>query len=416
MKNNGKIYGLIGRTLGHSWSLPIHHALGCPSYRLMELEPDALPDFLRRDDLGGLNVTMPYKKTVMPFCDWIDEQAAAIGSVNTLVRGADGKLRAWNTDIIGFRYMAALAGICLSGQKVVILGGGGASLTVQEEARRQNAREIVVISRNGENHYGNLERHADADIVVNATPVGMYPDNGAAPLDLTAFPALRGVLDVIYNPRRTALILQAEALKIPCSDGLPMLVAQAAASESLFFGTEISAELQFDVLSCLRQDRTNIALIGMPGCGKSVVGRALALLTGREAIDIDQRIARRVGKSVPEIFASDGEAAFRELEREEIANAGKETGKILVTGGGAVKDSRNYDSLRQNGRIYHLVRDLSLLPTHGRPLSQQTPLSELWNERKPLYERFRDVAIDNNGDISDTAETIWSDFCAHSGD
>ena len=416
MKNNGKIYGLIGRTLGHSWSLPIHHALGCSSYRLMELEPDALPDFLRRDDLGGLNVTMPYKKTVMPFCDWIDEQAAAIGSVNTLVRGADGKLRAWNTDIIGFRYMAALAGICLSGQKVVILGGGGASLTVQEEARRQNAREIVVISRNGENHYGNLERHADADIVVNATPVGMYPDNGAAPLDLTAFPALRGVLDVIYNPRRTALILQAEALKIPCSDGLPMLVAQAAASESLFFGTEISAELQFDVLSCLRQDRTNIALIGMPGCGKSVVGRALALLTGREAIDIDQRIARRVGKSVPEIFASDGEAAFRELEREEIANAGKETGKILVTGGGAVKDSRNYDSLRQNGRIYHLVRDLSLLPTHGRPLSQQTPLSELWNERKPLYERFRDVAIDNNGDISDTAETIWSDFCAHSGD
>ena len=152
MKTNGKIYGLIGRTLGHSWSLPIHHALGCPSYRLMELEPDALPDFLRRDDLGGLNVTMPYKKTVMPFCDWIDPQAAAIGSVNTLVRGDDGKLRAWNTDIIGFRSMACLAGISLTGQKVVILGGGGASLTVQAEARRQEAREIVVVSRRGENN------------------------------------------------------------------------------------------------------------------------------------------------------------------------------------------------------------------------------------------------------------------------
>ena len=416
MKTNGKIYGLIGRTLGHSWSLPIHHALGCPTYRLMELEPDALPDFLRRDDLGGLNVTMPYKKTVMPFCDWIDPQAAAIGSVNTLVRGDDGKLRAWNTDIIGFRSMACLAGISLTGQKVVILGGGGASLTVQAEARRQEAREIVVVSRRGENNYRNLERHADADVLVNATPVGMYPNNGAAPLDLTVFPALRGVLDLIYNPRRTALLLQAEALGIPCSDGLPMLVGQAAAAESLFFGTEISEELQFDVLSCLRQDRTNIVLIGMPGSGKSSVGRALALLTGREAIDIDKRIARRVGKSIEEIFASDGEAAFRELEREETANAGKETGKILVTGGGAVKDARNYDFLRQNGRIYHLIRDLSRLPVDGRPLSQQTPLSVLWEERKPLYERFRDVFVDNNGEISDTAEMIWSDFCAHSGD
>ena len=416
MKTNGKIYGLIGRTLGHSWSLPIHHALGCPSYRLMELEPDALPDFLRRDDLGGLNVTMPYKKTVMPFCDWIDPQAAAIGSVNTLVRGDDGKLRAWNTDIIGFRSMACLAGISLTGQKVVILGGGGASLTVQAEARRQEAREIVVVSRRGENNYRNLERHADADVLVNATPVGMYPNNGAAPLDLTVFPALRGVLDLIYNPRRTALILQAEALGIPCSDGLPMLVGQAAAAESLFFGTEISEELQFDVLSCLRQDRTNIVLIGMPGSGKSSVGRALALLTGREAIDIDKRIARRVGKSIEEIFASDGEAAFRELERKETANAGKETGKILVTGGGAVKDARNYDFLRQNGRIYHLIRDLSLLPVDGRPLSQQTPPSVLWEERKPLYECFRDVFVDNNGEISDTAEMIWSDFCAHSGD
>ena len=416
MKTNGKIYGLIGRTLGHSWSLPIHHALGCPTYRLMELEPDALPAFLRRDDLGGLNVTMPYKKTVMPFCDWIDPQAAAIGSVNTLVRGDDGKLRAWNTDIIGFRSMAYLAGVSLTGQKVVILGGGGASLTVQAEARRQEAREIVVVSRRGENNYRNLERHADADVLVNATPVGMYPNNGAAPLDLTVFPALRGVLDLIYNPRRTALLLQAEALKIPCSDGLPMLVGQAAAAESLFFGTEISEELQFDVLSCLRQDRTNIVLIGMPGSGKSSVGRALALLTGREAIDIDKRIARRVGKSIEEIFASDGEAAFRELEREETANAGKETGKILVTGGGVVKDARNYDFLRQNGRIYHLLRDLSLLPVDGRPLSQQTPPSVLWEERKPLYERFRDVFVDNNGEISDTAEMIWSDFCAHSGD
>lgn len=415
MKND-KFYGLIGRTLGHSWSLPIHHALGCPTYRLMELEPEALPDFLRREDIGGLNVTMPYKKTVMPYCDRIDEQAAAIGSVNTIVRDADGKLCAWNTDAVGFRYMAQLAGISFEGRKVVILGSGGASLSVQSEVRRQHPRETVVISRNGPDNYENLSRHADAEIVVNATPVGMYPHSGVAPLDLTLFPSLRGVLDVIYNPRRTALILQAESLGVPCLDGLPMLVAQAAASESLFFGTEISDELQFDVLSCLRQDRTNIALIGMPGSGKSTVGRALATLTGREVIDIDKRIVRRVGKSIEEIFASDGEAAFRELEREETADAGQQTGKILITGGGVVKDPRNYDSLRQNGRIYHLMRDLSRLPSEGRPLSQRTPPAQLWEERKALYARFRDAVIDNNGNIPDAAETIWRDFCAHSGD
>ncbi len=414
MKN--KLYGLIGRTLGHSWSLPIHHALGCPTYRLIELEPDALPAFLSRGDIGGLNVTMPYKKAVLPYCDWVDEYAAEIGSVNTLARGADGKLRAWNTDAPGFRYMARLAGISFRGKKVVILGSGGASLSVQAEVRREGPREMVVVSRDGENRYDNLARHADADILVNATPVGMYPGNGAAPLDLTVFPALSGVLDLIYNPRRTALILQAEALGIPCSDGLPMLVSQAAASESLFFGTEISEESQFHVLSCLRQDRTNLVLIGMPGCGKSVVGHALAQLTGREAVDIDARIVRRAGKSIPEIFASDGEDAFRALEREETANAGQETGKILITGGGVVKDERNYASLKQNGRIYHLLRDLSRLPKNGRPLSQSTPPEQLWAEREPLYRRFRDAAVDNNGDISGTAEIIWNEFCAHAGD
>ena len=244
----------------------------------------------------------------------------------------------------------------------------------------------------------------------------MYPGNGAAPLDLTRFPSLRGVLDLIYNPRRTALILQAEALGIPCSDGLPMLVSQAAAAESLFFGTDISEESQFHVLSCLRHDRTNIVLIGMPGCGKNAVGEALALLTGREAVDLDARIARRAGKSVPEIFAEDGEAAFRELEREEAANAGKETGKIIITGGGVVKDAKNYASLKQNGRIYHLLRDLSALPTDGRPLSQPTPPAQLWAEREPLYRRFRDVAIDNNGRALDTAERIRDDFSAHAAD
>ena len=414
--NGDKIYGLIGRTLGHSWSLPIHHALGCPSYRLIELKETELEAFLKREDIGGLNVTIPYKKAVMPYCDSVDADAAAVGSVNTLVRGGDGKLRAWNTDVLGFRVMAERAGISFAGRKVVILGSGGASLSVRAVVREAQAREVVVISRNGENHYGNLSRHADADILVNTTPVGMYPDNGSAPLDLTVFPALRGVLDVIYNPRRTALLLQAESLGIPCSDGLPMLVAQAAGSESLFFGSPVREDAQARVLAQLRRDRTNVVLIGMPGSGKSAVGRALSVLTGREAVETDERIEKRAGKSIPEIFASEGEAAFRTLEREEVEKAGKETGKIIVTGGGVVKDMRNYAPLRQNGRIYHVLRDVSALPVDGRPLSQASTPARLWEERKPLYERFRDTAIDNRGTVQDAAQTIWRDFCAHSGD
>ena len=222
-----KIYGLLGRKLGHSWSVPIHTALGCAGYRLIELEPGELEGFLAQPNIGGLNVTIPYKRDVMPFCDVIDDAARAIGSVNTLTRRADGKLYAFNTDAAGFCWMAKRAGIDFTGRKAVILGSGGASLTAQAMARRLGAREVAVISRSGENNYGNLDRHADAEIVVNTTPVGMYPNTGVSPVDLAAFPNCQGLLDVIYNPRRTTLLMQAEARGIPCSDGLPMLVAQA---------------------------------------------------------------------------------------------------------------------------------------------------------------------------------------------
>ena len=409
-----RVCGLLGRKLGHSWSVPIHEALGCRGYRLIELEPEELAPFLRRADIGGLNVTIPYKRDVMPLCGEIDPAAADIGSVNTIVRGADGVLRGYNTDIDGFIYMARRAGITLAGKKVVVLGTGGASLTAQAAARRAGAREIAVISRSGPDNYGNLHRHADAEVLVNTTPVGMYPGNGAAPVDLTAFPACRGVLDVVYNPRRTALLLQAEELGIPCCDGLPMLVAQRA--EEHFTGRAIPDSENERILSQLRREMGNIVLIGMPGCGKSTVGRLLSDLTGREAVDIDQQIALRAGCSIPEIFARGGEAEFRALEREETARAGALTGKILLTGGGAVKTPANYGALRQNGRIYHLLRDLGTLPTDGRPLSQGADLGAMWRQREPLYRRFRDVTMDNNGPAEDTAAAIWRDFCEHSGD
>ena len=409
------MYGLLGRKLGHSWSVPIHTVLGCSDYRLMELEPEELGAFLQREDIGGLNVTIPYKLDVIPFCDVIDETAKAIGSVNTLVR-RNGTLYAWNTDAAGFRWMAERAGISLSGRKTVVLGSGGASRTAVAVSRAMGAREVVVISRSGENNYENLSRHVDAEIIINTTPVGMYPNTGESPVDLTAFPACQGVLDVIYNPRRTALLLQAEALGIPCSDGLPMLVAQAKAAEEHFFETAIPDRENERILAQLRQETTNIVLIGMPGCGKTTVGQALSRLTGREAVDIDQRIVEKTGRSIPDIFAAEGEAAFRTLEREATAEVGKNSGKIILTGGGVVKDFRNYASLRQNGRIYHLTRDLNLLPTEGRPLSQGTDLAAMWKERSPLYARFRDVIIENNGTVEDTAAAIWRDFCAHSGD
>jgi len=410
-----RIYGLLGRKLGHSWSPSIHAALGCDDYKLIELEPEELGAFLSRADIGGLNVTIPYKRDVMPFCDVIDETAKAIGSVNTLLRRPDGKLYAWNTDAAGFRWMAERAGIQLSGKKVIILGSGGASLTAQAVSRAMGAREVIVVSRSGEHNYENLHLHADAEIVVNTTPVGMYPAVGESPVTLSVFPRCEGVLDVVYNPRRTALLLQAEKLGIPCSDGLPMLVAQAKAAEEHFFEKAIPDSENDRILTMLRQETCNIVLIGMPGCGKTTLGHELAALTGREAIDVDQCIVEHAGCSIPEIFAQGGEPAFRAMEREMTAKIGMLSGKIILTGGGVVKDPRNYASLHQNGRIYHLIRNLDLLPTDGRPLSQGANLSAMWAEREPLYTAFRDVVIDNNGSVEETAASIWRDFCENSG-
>ena len=409
-----QIYGLLGRKLGHSWSAPIHHALGCESYRLMELEPEELAAFLAREDIGGLNVTIPYKRDVIPFCGALDPLAEAIGSVNTLVR-RDGKLLGFNTDAAGLLYMAKRAGISFAGKKVAVLGSGGASLTACAVARQEGAREVIVVSRKGEVNYENLHLHADTDIVVNATPVGMFPSTGVSPVDLTVFPQCSGVLDLIYNPRRTALLLQAEALHIPCSDGLPMLVAQAVAAEEHFFDRAIPESKTEEILRQLRSEMTNIVLIGMPGSGKTTVGDHLAALTGREALDVDREIVKRTGRSIPDIFREDGEAAFRALERQVTAELGALSGKVILTGGGVVKDPRNYAALHQNGRIYHLWRALEVLPVEGRPLSQSSSAAKLWTERRAMYESFRDVLIDNNGSVEAAAEAIWRDFCENSG-
>ena len=398
-------YGLLGERLGHSFSPQIHRDLAGYDYQLLPTPPEAVEDLFARRAFQGLNVTIPYKRTVMPLCDEIDPRAAAIGAVNTVVN-RNGRLTGYNTDIDGFLYMARRAGVDMAGKKVVILGSGGTSRTARAAAGELGAREIVTVSRHGEDNYQNLSRHADAQVLVNTTPVGMYPNWGQSPVSLESFPALEGVLDVVYNPLRTALLLQAEERGLPRSCGLPMLVAQAKRAAELFTGQNINDSRTEAVLHGLREQLTSIVLIGMPGCGKTTVGRALAGKLGRTFVDLDEEIVRRAGMSIPEIFAREGEAGFRERESALVREFGERTGLVVSTGGGVVTRRENYIPLKQNGLLLHLRRDPAALPTDGRPLSQATAPEELWRRRAPLYAAFADGEIDNNGTLAGTLEQI----------
>ena len=398
-------YGLLGERLGHSFSPQIHRDLAGYDYQLLPTPPEAVEDLFARRAFQGLNVTIPYKRTVMPLCDEIDPRAAAIGAVNTVVN-QNGRLTGYNTDIDGFLYMARRAGVDMAGKKVVILGSGGTSRTARAAAGELGAREIITVSRHGEDNYQNLSRHADAQVLVNTTPVGMYPNWGQSPVSLESFPALEGVLDVVYNPLRTALLLQAEERGLPCSCGLPMLVAQAKRAAELFTGQNIDDSRAEAVLHGLREQLTSIVLIGMPGCGKTTVGRALAEKLGRTFVDLDEEIVRRAGMPIPEIFAREGEAGFRERESALVREFGERTGLVVSTGGGVVTRRENYIPLKQNGLLLHLRRDPAALPTDGRPLSQATAPEELWRRRAPLYAAFADGEIDNNGPLAGTLEQI----------
>lgn len=404
-----KIFGLLGRKLGHSYSPEIHSQLGNPAYRLIELEPRELEAFLHRDNIGGLNVTIPYKLAVIPYLADLTEEARAIGSVNTIA-WKNGKLTGHNTDCAGFRFMADLAGISFAGEKVLVFGSGGASLTAKYAAETGGAAQVVTISRSGPDNYDNLDRHKDAGILINATPLGMYPNTGVSPVDISRFPACKGVLDVVYNPLRTAFLAQAEELGIPHGGGLPMLVSQAAAAHEFFFDTTVEASKTTEILEYICRQVENIILVGMPGCGKTTVGATLAQLTGRQALDMDQEIEKEAGTTISDIFAKDGEEAFRSLERNMAAKLGAEKGLIIMTGGGAVKDHSNYLRLHQNGRIYFLQRDLSLLSREGRPLSQGADLEEMYRQRLEHYRFFADAEISNHGTPQQAAEAIWSDF------
>lgn len=400
------VCGLLGRKLGHSYSPQIHAGLGDYSYTLLEKEPEELEVFLKSGSFDGLNVTIPYKKAVIPFLDELSDRAAQLGAVNTIVC-RNGRLIGHNTDFFGFFSMLARSGLEVSGKKALVLGSGGASNTVCQVLRECGA-QVVVISRSGADNYDNLERHADASLIVNATPVGMYPNVESAALDLSKqrFERLEGVLDLIYNPARTSLLLAAEEKGLVTANGLWMLVAQAKESAEWFTGKKIPENRIGEIYRDLKSAMENTVFIGMPGCGKTTVGIRFAEAKGKRFVDVDEEITARTGRSPAQIICEEGEAAFRQIEHGVLADLGKQSGLVIATGGGCVTKPENYAALHRNGNIYWLTRDLEKLPTTGRPLSQADGVAALYRQREKLYRRFADQVVDNNGSLDETMKQL----------
>lgn len=405
-----KQFGLIGEKLGHSHSKTLHSFLADYRYDLWPMPAEDVDGFMRSGRYDGMNVTIPYKKTVIPYLTEIGDTAKRIGAVNTIVRRLDGTLYGDNTDFYGMMEMARRAGIVFDGKKTLILGSGGTSLTAFDVVR-ENGGTPIVISRNGENNYQNLYLHRDASYIINTTPLGMYPNPHAQAVDLHEFPCLQGVLDVVYNPLRTQLLMQAEELGIPCEGGLSMLIYQGVQACEIFQGKTIPNERVVAAERALRRSITNLVLIGMPGCGKSTVGQKLSKVLDMPLVDIDNEIEKAAGMTIPEIFAKEGESSFRKRESEQIKRFGSVGGNVLVTGGGAIKMPENHKYLRMNGFVAHICRPLEKLSTEGRPLSQNlSALQTMWLERKPMYEACRDALFENDSSIDVCVKAIKEAF------
>ncbi len=409
-------YGCIAEHLGHSFSARIHRELGDYPYELCELAPDTLGAFMNAHDFCGINVTIPYKEAVIPYLHALDAGAEAIGAVNTVVNRA-GKLYGYNTDFYGLSALIARIGLDLCGKKVAILGTGGTSRTAAAVARAAKAKTVLRVSRQtkaGTCTYEELCRdHADTEILINTTPVGMYPRLEGTPVALSHFPQLAGVVDAVYNPLRSKLILEAKKRGIPAEGGLYMLVAQAVRASELFFDKAYPADTVTRVFETLQREMQSIVLVGMPASGKSTVGAHLARSMGRSFLDIDAMIVERAGKSIPAIFSEEGEMAFRDLEsaviRETIAPG---TGLVIATGGGAILREENVEALRQNGRLYFLDRPLeALLPTEDRPLaSSAEAIRALYAVREPIYRACADACIPGAGSVEEVANLIEQEW------
>ena len=407
-------FGLLGRTLGHSFSPRIHSALGNTNYELFEREPSQLQEFFADPELQGINITIPYKVNALEACDVVDPRAERIGCVNTMVR-KDGKWHGYNTDYDGFVFTLQHAGIDVSSKECIILGDGASSATVHVALEDLGAKNIVHLSRKTAPFYGDAPNYYEtAQIIINCTPIGMYPHNPANLIDITQFSKLEGVVDLIYNPRRTILLLQAEMMEIPHCDGLPFLVTQGVEAANHFQGESFGTKEIEQILRDMRREKENIILIGMPGVGKTTVGKALGEEMGRTCVDVDHELEKEIG-DISTYITEQGEPAFREKEAEMIAKFGTQTGLIISTGGGCVTVPKNFAHLRQNGRIYQLTQPVENLSTSGRVLSSGgiERLRELEATRTPMYESFAQCIVEHNRNAPETVATILEDFEAN---
>lgn len=398
-------FGLLGEKLGHSFSPMIHGMLGDYEYTLIERQHDELDAFFEGGEFDGFNVTIPYKKAVIPYMAELTDAAKRCGSVNTVVRRDDGVYLGDNTDFYGFSMMLKRSGIDTHGKKVLVLGDGGVAPTVREVLKDAGAGEIVTVSRRGEDNYDNISRHADAAVIVNTTPVGMYPNGGKSPVTVADFPKLEGVLDLIANPLNTELMLQAKELGLKAEGGLFMLVAQAVRASERFVGAKYDEPATSEkIYDEIFRRQTTVFLIGMPGCGKTTVGKALAKATGREFIDTDKEITKSAGRRPSDIINEDGVDEFRRIETENLRAVSAKCGAIIATGGGIVTRPDNLRLMKQNGIIIFLEASLENLATNDRPLSAGG-VDKLWAEREPMYRRFADATFRVRG-IKPTVNSI----------
>lgn len=402
-----KKFGLLGEHLSHSFSPQIHEKMADYPYTICEVEREKLCEWVKGNDLCGYNVTIPYKQEIIPYCTELSPAAKAIGAVNTVVKRSDGTLYGDNTDYYGFSYMLSLLDVDIKGKKAVILGGGGASKTVQAVLKEQGA-QVVVVDLNLENNYDNIHLHFDAQLIVNATPVGMYPKTGVSLVNLEEFKGCMGVCDVIYNPARTALLLQAERLGIPCVNGLSMLVAQAKRAAEIFTDNALSDSVIEKIRKEVASQTMNVVLVGMPGCGKTTVGKLVAQALDRPFTDADDEIKSFTGKSPSAIIKEEGEQAFRKAETQVLKNLCKESGMVIATGGGAVTIEENRHIIRQNAVVVFIERDIKLLSTEDRPLSVNLPA--LFEKRLPMYKSFSHISVDGNRDAQTVAQSVFKAF------
>lgn len=404
-------YGLLGRTLGHSYSPIIYQKLaGITDYERYEREPDEVEDFVRNGTWQGMNVTIPYKRAVVPLMDELTPAARRLGNVNTMVRLPDGRLRGDNTDYYGFKTLVESFDLELAGKRALVFGGHGGAGTTCMAVLTDLGMEPIAISRSGACTYADLPRFADAALAVNATPAGMFPACPGAPCTLEALPYLEAVLDIVYNPARTGLLMEAEQRHIPCAGGLLMLVAQAAGSIADYTGEEIERDRIMAVTHELSLEMQNIALIGMPGAGKTRVGQQIARRLNREHVDLDWAFEQEAGCSCSDYITTQGEAAFRDAETELLGRIAKQSGLVISCGGGIVTRDENYSLLHQNSQIVMLDRPLNELSSKGRPVSQRDGVAKLAKERMPRYRAWADVVVTSRATPDATASAVMAEL------